>query len=93
MYSDIGLANIRAERQAMGLSTDVATNETFFELNYAMQVSPAVRLTPNLQYILDPDQLRYPTRPKPIPDALVIGAKLSVDLFTLVGLAKGPGST
>ena len=51
----------------------------------------AVRLTPNLQYIIDPDQLRYPYRPKPIPDVLVIGAKLSVDLFTLAGLAKGPG--
>ncbi|MGI3903659.1 MAG: carbohydrate porin [Janthinobacterium lividum] len=91
-YSDIGLANVRAARVAQGLSTDnVARNETFFELNYGYQVSPAVRLTPNLQYILDPDQLREPFRPKPIPDTLVIGAKLSVDLFTLAGLAKGPG--
>lgn len=93
MYSDIGLTNVRNARRTMGLSTDVATNETFFELNYGIQVSPAVRFTPNLQYILDPDQLRYPDRPKPIADALVIGAKLSVDLFTLAGLAKGPGST
>ena len=92
-YSDIGLANIRNTRRAAGLSTNnVATNQTFFELNYGLQVSPAVRFTPNLQYILDPDQLRYPFREKPIPDTLVIGAKLSVDLFTLAGLAKGPGS-
>ena len=49
-----------------------------------------MRLTPNLQYIIGPDQLREPTRPKPIPDVLVIGAKLSVDFFTLAGLAKGP---
>jgi porin len=91
-YSDVGLANVRAARRAAGLSTNVATNQTFFELNYGLQVSPAVRLTPNLQYILDPDQLRYPFREKPIPDTLVIGAKLSVDLFTLAGLAKGPGS-
>ncbi|MDX7953227.1 carbohydrate porin, partial [Lichenihabitans sp. Uapishka_5] len=91
-YSDIGLANIRSARRSMGLSTDVATNQTFFELNYGLQVTPAVRVTPNLQYILDPDQLRYPYRDKPIPDTLVIGCKLSVDLFTLAGLAKGPGS-
>ncbi len=69
---------------------DIARNETFLELNYGLQVSPAVRLTPNLQYIIDPDQLRDPLRAKPIPDVLVVGAKLSVDLFTLAGLAKGP---
>lgn len=91
-FSDIGLSNVRAARVAQGLETgNVARNETFFELNYGLQVSPAIRLTPNVQYILDPDQLRYPFRPKPIPDTLVIGAKLSVDLFTLAGLAKGPG--
>ncbi len=90
-YSDIGVAGIRASRIAQGLSPDtIDRQETFFELNYGIQVAPSVRLTPNIQYILDPDQLREPTRPKPIPDVLVIGAKLSIDLFTLAGLAKGP---
>ena len=90
-YSDIGISGIRAARIAEGASaTTIARDETFFELNYGIQVSPAVRLTPNLQYIIDPDQLREPFRAKPIPDVLVIGAKLSVDLFTLAGLAKGP---
>ena len=90
-YSDIGIAGIRAARVSEGASaTDIARQETFLELNYGLQVSPAVRLTPNLQYIIGPDQLREPFRPKPIPDVLVIGAKLSVDLFTLAGLAKGP---
>ncbi len=90
-YSDLGIAGIRASRIAQGLSTgDIDRQETFFELNYGIQVAPYARLTPNIQYVLDPDQLRYPDRPKPIPDALVIGAKLSIDLFTLAGLAKGP---
>ena len=52
----------------------------------------AVRLTPNLQYIVNPDQNNEPFRVRPIPNAFVIGAKLSVDLFTLAGLARGPGS-
>ena len=90
-YSDIGIAGIRAAHIAEGVGAgNIARDETFYELNYGIQVSPAVRLTPNLQYIIDPDQIRYPTRPKPIPDVLIIGAKLSVDLFTLAGLAKGP---
>ncbi len=52
----------------------------------------AVRLTPNLQYIVSPDQNNEPFQVRPIPNAFVIGAKLSVDLFTLAGLARGPGS-
>ena len=92
-YSDLGIANVRAGRLSQGLSTsNIDRQQTFLELNYGIQVAPAVRLTPNLQYVIGPDQLREPFRTKPIPDFLVIGAKLSVDLFTLAGLAKGPGS-
>ncbi|KQQ25050.1 hypothetical protein ASF53_22600 [Methylobacterium sp. Leaf123] len=62
------------------------------ELIDGVQVSPAIRLTPNLRYIVNPDQMRFPYDPKNIPDAFVVGAKLSVDLFTLAGFARGPGS-
>ncbi|WP_426315194.1 carbohydrate porin [Methylobacterium fujisawaense] len=91
--SPLGTANIRAARTALGLGTrNVESLQTILELSYGIQLTPAVRLMPNLQYVIDPDQTRFPFRPKPIPDAFVIGAKLSVDLFTLAGLAKGPGS-
>ena len=92
-YSALGLANVRAARASLGLgSSDVAANEVLLELNYGIQISPSTRLTPNLQYIVDPDQNNEPFRTRPIPNAFVIGAKLSVDLFTLAGLARGPGS-
>ncbi len=92
-YSSLGLANVRAGRASLGLSSaDVAADEILLELNYGIQISPSTRLTPNLQYIVNPDQNNEPFRARPIPDAFVIGAKLSVDLFTLAGLAKGPGS-
>ncbi|KIU36403.1 porin [Methylobacterium radiotolerans] len=91
--SPLGTANIRAARASLGLGTrTVESLQTILELSYGIQLTPAVRLMPNLQYVIDPDQTRFPFRPKPIPDAFVIGAKLSVDLFTLAGLAKGPGS-
>ncbi|ONF47294.1 porin [Methylobacterium radiotolerans] len=91
--SPLGTANIRAARASLGLGTrNVESLQTILELSYGIQLTPAVRLMPNLQYVIDPDQTRFPFRPKPIPDAFVIGAKLSVDLFTLAGLAKGPGS-
>ncbi len=92
-YSSLGLADIRTALAAEGLNDSrIVPDETLFELNYGIQVSPAVRLTPNIQYILNPDQLRFPGRPTPIADTLVIGGKASIDLFTLAGLAKGPGS-
>ncbi|MBE7202215.1 MAG: carbohydrate porin [Parafilimonas terrae] len=91
--SPLGLANIKAARASLGLSSrDVDATQTILELSYGIQLTPAVRLMPNLQYVIGPDQTRYPFRPKPIPDAFVVGAKLSVDLFTLAGFAKGPGS-
>jgi porin len=91
-FSSLGLANIRLARAALGLgSGNVPTQQVMMELNYGIQVTPAIRVTPNLQYILNPDQTRFPLRPRNIPDVFVIGAKLSVDLFTLAGLAGGPG--
>ncbi|KQT60978.1 porin [Methylobacterium sp. Leaf456] len=92
-YASLGFANIRAARAAQGLDPrDVATNQIMMELNYGIQLNPAARLTPQLQYIINPDQTRFPFRPRPIPDAFVLGAKFSCDLFTLFGYAKGPGS-
>ena len=92
-YSALGLADVRAARASLGLSSaNVATDEILLELNYGIQLSPSTRLTPNIQYIVNPDQNNEPFRARPIQDAFVIGAKLSVDLFTLAGLAKGPGS-
>jgi len=91
--SALGLANVRAARASLGLgSSDVAADEILMKLNYGIQISPSTRLTPNLQYIVNPDQNNEPFRVRPIPNAFVIGAKRSVDLFTLAGLAKGPGS-
>ena len=92
-YSGLGLANVRAARAVQGLnSADVSSDEILLEANYGFQLTPAIRLTPNLQYIINPDQNPEPFRTTRIPNALVIGGKISVDLFTLAGLAKGPGS-
>ena len=92
-HSSLGLPSVRTAPAKEGLGgRRVDADETVFELTYGIQATPAIRLTPNLQYVLNPDQLRFPGRAAPIADALVIGGKVSVDLFTLAGLAKGPGS-
>ena len=91
-FSPLGLANINLAQAFQGINRTIPTQQIMMELNYGIQVTPAIRLTPNLQYIINPDQTRFPFRTRNIPDAFVVGAKLSVDLFTLAGLAKGPGS-
>ena len=61
--------------------------QTILELSYGIQLTPAVRLMPNLQYVINPQpQEKFAFRPRAIPDAVVVGAKLSVDLFTLAGV-------
>ncbi len=91
-FSPLALSNIALAQASLGLSRTLPTQQVMMELNYGIQVTPAIRLTPNLQYIINPDQTRFPFRPRNIPDAFVVGAKLSVDLFTLAGLARGPGA-
>jgi porin len=91
-FSPLALSNIALAQTSLGLFRSIPKQQVMMELNYGIQITPAIRLTPNLQYIVNPDQTRFPFYRKTIPDAFVIGAKLSVDLFTLAGLARGPGS-
>lgn len=92
-FSSLGLASVRTARASLGLNPrDIATQQLMLELNYGVQITPAIRLTPNLQYIVNPDNTRFPFRAKPTPNAFVFGTKLSIDLFTLAGMAKGIGS-
>jgi porin len=57
------------------------------ELNYGAQLTPVVRVMPNLQYIINPDQSAEPYRTKNIPDAFVVGVKFTVDIAKLFGFA------
>jgi porin len=91
-FSPLALSNIILAQASLGIVRPIPSQQVMMELNYGIQVTPAIRLTPNLQYIINPDQTRFPYRTRNIPDAFVVGAKLSVDLFTLAGLARGPGS-
>jgi len=91
-FSPLALQTIALAQNAIGRNRSLPGQQIMMELNYGIQVTPAIRLTPNLQYIVNPDQTRFPYRNRNIPDAFVVGAKLSIDLFTLAGLARGPGS-
>ena len=86
-FSRLFLNNIIAARTSAGGSASVPRNQIMMELNYGYQVSPTVRITPNLQAIINPDQSAEPFRTKNIPNAFVIGCKATVDLSTFANIA------
>jgi porin len=54
------------------------------ELACGAQITPAVRISPNLQYILHPDQMSIPYRTSDIPNAFIIGFKFTIDVPTMI---------
>lgn len=89
VFSDAAVDNIRAARALVGASTDIPRHEQMWELNYGFQVSDGIRVMPNLQYIVNPDQQSDPFRTKDIPDAFVIGVKFSIDFIKASSMFGG----
>lgn len=82
-YSSLFVDNILAAHALNGSKASVPREEVMFELNYGLQVDKAVRLLPNVQYVLNPDQSAEPLRPQRIRNAFVIGGQFVVDLTAL----------
>jgi porin len=69
---------------------DTRPNEFVTELNYGIQVNHATRLTPNLQYVINPDNSQI-TKINFVPkNMLVVGLKLVVNVADLFGLPSRP---
>ncbi|WP_299308118.1 carbohydrate porin [uncultured Croceicoccus sp.] len=87
-FSDLAIARMGAARVSAGGTADIARHQYMAELHYGMQLTPAIRISPNVQYIIDPDQTGAPFRTTDIPDALVLGLKFTIDGPTLLGGAR-----
>jgi porin len=85
-FSGLALERVAAARAAAGGGGGMARHEIMMELAYGAQLTPAIRISPNLQYIVGPDQLAEPFRAKPIPNAFVVGFKFTVDTAKLSGI-------
>lgn len=83
-YSQAYVDNILLQRIPAGGSPDIPREQLMFELNYGYEVNAAVRLMPNLQYVLHPDQGNEPTRTTNIPNAFVIGGRITADLSAVI---------
>jgi len=83
-FSDLAIARMNALRLAAGGRPDVRRDEFMMELAYGAQLGTAVRISPNVQYILHPDQTGAPQRATAIPNAIVVGFKFNVDAMKLL---------
>jgi len=87
-FSDLAMARMLAARLSSGGDGDIRRNQYMMELAYGAQIGPAIRLSPNIQYILNPDQTGAPFRKTHIGNALVFGFKFTVDAPTLIAMAR-----
>jgi len=76
---------MNAARVTSGGRADIRRHQYMMELAYGFQVNPAIRLSPNLQYILHPDQTGAPERRRNIKDAFILGFKFTLDAMRLLG--------
>ncbi|MDR3516041.1 MAG: carbohydrate porin [Azospirillaceae bacterium] len=84
-WSDAALHYVRDSRRSVGGSGMPDANEVMMEVNYGAQVSPWLNIMPNLQYIINPDQMNEPTRLTNIPDTFVIGVQFVIGIPELLG--------
>ncbi|WP_260928084.1 carbohydrate porin [Novosphingobium sp. 9] len=82
-FSDLAMTRMRALDRAAGGSGQAWRHEVMMELSYSAQVGPAMRLSPNIQYIHHPDRTGATDRSTPTKDALILGFKFTVDALKL----------
>ncbi|NKI98686.1 carbohydrate porin [Novosphingobium sp. SG707] len=87
-FSTLAVERMRAARVAGGGDGNIHRHQYMMELAYGAQVNPAIRISPNIQYIVHPDQTGAPFRPRDIGNAFVFGLKFTVDAPTLMGMMR-----
>ena len=87
-YADDALENLRLSRASAGGTGTPPDAQIMMELSYGFQVTPQLRIQPNVHYIVNPDQLNAPLRKADLPDALVVGLRLDIDLAGAFGLNR-----
>lgn len=75
-YSGIALDNLRLARAEAGGIGIPHGSQVMMELSYGIQLTPQLRLAPNLHYIVHPDQFNEPTRQRNLPNALIAGLRV-----------------
>jgi len=77
---------LQARRLAAGGTDIVHSGEGIIELNYGLRLHRGIRLNPNIQYVVTPDNIAMPTAMHQSRNILAFGLRLTIDAATLAGL-------
>ena len=78
-FSRLALHNIRAARASRGNTDDLPRHQIMMELAYGVQINANLRISPNIHYIINPDQLADPFRTQRVGNVLAIGLRFAVE--------------
>ncbi len=76
---------LQASRLRAGGTDRVLAGEGVFELNYSFAAAPGIRINPNVQYVMNPDNLPRPAAVRRSRDILAFGLRLTVDIAGILG--------
>ncbi len=83
VFSHAAIQSMIVARAAKGVTLSPPKTETVLELNYGFRVNKALKITPNLQYIINPDSLSDPIRIKNTENAVIAGFMFSCDMTSI----------
>jgi porin len=79
-FSRLALHNIRAARASRGNTDALPRHQIMMELAYGIQINVNLRISPNIHYIINPDQLADPFRTQRVGNVLAIGLRFAVEV-------------
>jgi porin len=65
-------------------------NQIGMEFDYGAQLLPGVRLSPNISYVINPDNSQIPNTKFVPQDEFIFGLKLNFNLTTVLGMPNAP---
>lgn len=80
------VAYLQADRAAAHGAGAVSNNEEVFELNYGIAAYRGIRLNPNIQYVVNPDNILEPGAKHQSHNVLAFGVRLTIDPGVLLGM-------
>jgi porin len=88
VFSSAEIAYLSQLRRIGGGFGTVANNEYTIEAMYGYALAPGVIVRPDIQYVINPYPQYAPTTPRPIPNALVAGVQITVNIPDALGMPK-----
>ncbi|MBB3172617.1 porin [Endobacter medicaginis] len=77
---------LQAMRRAAQGTSRVTKGEGIFEINYGAKVMRGVTISPNIQYVLQPDNVLKPSQRSASHNILAFGFRASIELGAVAGL-------